>query len=322
MSDTNLKFANKLELRYVFNDRSYYMDAWILQRCEKEVLTLVRTLADMLDVKLRVYNEPHDKMNGFREKLAVAGEDSRAISVIINMFMRILSCPSLSVGGQLLVDRSEEDEAQMQKEIALLRRGLRLKDPGVTPSKRLLEQLNRSPRFCKCKSNFFEALKGYPKVVKLTMRELNEKDRSRSGVLEVKREQFDYFILRTDDLPTIKDNRANIEIISPVLKDSKYRWKGIYNKGGETIDFYMQDEEFKKQMFDDKISFTSGMCIECVLEINRKLSELGEVINVSYVVTTVIRTRFDKLEIVTPQGKRHLRKLEAEKKQLTLNLFD
>ena len=84
----------------------------------------------------------------------------------------------------------------------------------------------------------------------------------------------------------------------------------------------MQDEEFKKQMFDDKISFTSGMCIECVLEINRELSELGEVINVSYVVTTVIRTRFDKLEIVTPQGKRHLRKLEAEKKQLTLNLFD
>ena len=175
MSDTNLKFANKLELRYVFNDRSYYMDAWILQRCEKEILTLVRALEDMLDVKLRVYNEPHDKMNGFREKLAVAGEDSRAISVIINMFMRILSCPSLSVGGQLLVDRSEEDEAQMQKEIALLRRGLRLKDPGVTPSKRLLELLNRSPRFCKCKSNFFEALKGYPKVVKLTMRELNER---------------------------------------------------------------------------------------------------------------------------------------------------
>ena len=30
---------------------------------------------------------------------------------------------------------------------------------------------------------------------------------------------------------------------------------------------------------------------------------------------------FDKLEIVTPQGKRHLRKLEAEKKQLTLDLF-
>lgn len=133
----------------------------------------------------------------------------------------------------------------------------------------MIDLLNASPRFCKCKSNFYEALKGYPKVTKISVRELNEKDRSRSGSLEVKRDQFDYFILRSDDLPTVKDNKATIEIISPVLKDSKYRWKGIYNKGGETIDFYMQDEDFKKQMFEDKISFTSGMCIDCVLEIVR-----------------------------------------------------
>ena len=51
------------------------------------------------------------------------------------------------------------------------------------------------------------------------------------------------------------------------------------------------------------------------------MSELGEVVNVSYTVETVIRTRFDKMEIITPQGKQHLRKLEAEKKQLTLDLF-
>mgnify|MGYP000703671005 CR=1 FL=1 len=127
-------------------------------------------------------------------------------------------------------------------------------------------------------------------MTKISVRELNEKDRSRSGSLEVKRDQFDYLscVARS---ATVKDNKATIEIISPVLKDSKYRWKGIYNKGGETIDFYMQDEDFKKQMFEDKISFTSGMCIDCVLEIARRLSELGEVVNVSYTVTTVIRTR-------------------------------
>ena len=150
---------------------------------------------------------------------------------------------------------------------------------------------------------------------------MNESNRSRSGLLEVKRENFDYYILRSDDLPPVKDQRATIEIISPVLKDARYRWKGIYNKGGVTIDFYMQDEDFKKQMIDNKMAFSSGMCIDCVLEISRKLSELGEIINVSYVVTTVIRTRFDKMEILTPQGKRHLKKLEAEKRQLTLDLF-
>ena len=186
----------------------------------------------------------------------------------------------------------------------------------------MVDLLSSSPRFCKFKSNFYEALKGYPKVSKITLRELNENNRSRSGSLEVKRAQFDYFILRTDELPLLVDKNATIEIISPVLKDARYRWKGIYNKGGITIDFYMQDEDFKKQMIDDKIAFSSGRCIDCVLEISRRLSELGEIVNVSYVVTTVIRTRFGKMEIVTPQGKRHLRKLEAEKEQLTLDLFN
>ncbi|MCD8271096.1 MAG: hypothetical protein LUD46_23560 [Parabacteroides sp.] len=235
--------------------------------------------------------------------------------------MQVLTRPTLSVGGQPLVDRTRADDEKMQREIALLRRELKLKEPALTINREPIQLLASWPRFCKAKSNFYEALRGYPKVTKITLRELNENNHSRSGSLEVKREQFDYFILRSDDLPPVKDNKATIEIISPVLKDSRYRWKGIYNKGGETIDFYMQDEDFKKQMFDEKISFTSGMCIDCVLEIERKLSELGETINVSYTVTTVIRTRFDKMEIVTPQGKRHLRKLEAEKKQLTLDLF-
>ncbi|WP_455638675.1 hypothetical protein [Parabacteroides sp.] len=315
-----IKFENKLELRYYFNDKSNYIDAMIRQRCEKEVLSMVRALSDLLDVKMTIYCEPCPLV-GYREIWSVAGGSTRSISVLLNIFMQVLTRPTLSVGGQPLVDRTHADDEKMQREIALLRRELKLKEPALTINRELIQLLASWPRFCKAKSNFYEALRGYPKVTKITLRELNESNHSRSGSLEVKRELFDYFILRSDELPPVKDNKATIEIISPVLKDSRYRWKGIYNKGGETIDFYMQDEDFKKQMFDEKISFTSGMCIDCVLEIERKLSELGETINVSYTVTTVIRTRFDKMEIVTPQGKRHLRKLEAEKKQLTLDLF-
>lgn len=316
-----IKFDNKLELRYYFNDKSNYMDAMIKHRSEKEVLSLVRTLADMLDIKMTVYCESFAQQEGFREIWSVAGENSRLISVLLNLFMQVWTRPSLLVGGQPVVDRSVTDEEKMQREIALLRSNLRKKMPGITVTRELVELLSASPRFCKCKSNFYEAVRGYPKVTKFTLRELNENNRSRSGSLEVKREQFDYYILRSDELPSVKDNKATIEIISPVLKDARYRWKGIYNKGGETIDFYMCDEDFKKDMFDEKIAFKSGMCIDCVLEIQRKMSELGEVVNISYTVETVIRTRFDKMEIITPQGKRHLRKLEAEKKQLTFDLF-
>ena len=61
MSDSILKFANKLEIRYSFNNKSNYMDAMTKHRCEKEILTLIRSLADMLDVKLTVYNEPYER---------------------------------------------------------------------------------------------------------------------------------------------------------------------------------------------------------------------------------------------------------------------
>lgn len=160
MSDSILKFANKLEIRYSFNNKSNYMDAMTKHRCEKEILTLIRSLADMLDVKLTVYNEPYDKEGGFREKLGVAGESSRSISIVLNLVMQILTRPSLSVGGQPLMDRTPADEEEMQRELSKLRRELRLKTPGATPSHRLIDLLNASPRFCKCKSNFYEALKG------------------------------------------------------------------------------------------------------------------------------------------------------------------
>ncbi len=88
--------------------------------------------------------------------------------------MQILTRPSLSVGGQPLMDRTPADEEEMQRELSRkLRRELRLKTPGLRLH-RLIDLLNASPRFCKCKSNFYEALKGYPKVTKISVRELNE----------------------------------------------------------------------------------------------------------------------------------------------------
>ena len=53
-----IKFDNKLEIRYSFNDKSAYMDAWIKHRCEKEILSMLRVLADLLDVKMTAHCEP------------------------------------------------------------------------------------------------------------------------------------------------------------------------------------------------------------------------------------------------------------------------
>ena len=120
--NTGMKFLNKLELRYVFNEKSNYMDAVIRNRCEKEILTMIRALADMLDVRLMIYNEPAAiAADNYREIWAVAGENSRCISVILNLMMQVLVRKTLSVGGQPLGERSADDEALLQRETALFR---------------------------------------------------------------------------------------------------------------------------------------------------------------------------------------------------------
>lgn len=322
MDNSIIKFSNKLELHYYFSDSSNYMDALIKHRCEKEILSFVRYMADALDVKMTLHSEPYQK-GGFKEIWGIGGSNPRAISIVLSIVMQTLTRPlffSRKSGGSQL-DKDAYNEEKVQYETARFRKALKLSPTGGILTQEFLDLINSIPRVCKYKSNFFEALKGYPKVKKISVRELNERNNSKSGLREVKRDDFDAYILRSDELPSVKDNSATIEIISPVLKDSKYRWKGIYNKGGEIIDFYMNDADFKDDMFREKVTFVSGMCIDCVLCIERKLNELGDIVNISYTVETVIRTRFDKMVIVTPQGKRHLAKLKAEKQQLSLDLF-
>lgn len=321
MDNPTIKFYNKLELHYYFNDSSCYMDAQIKYRCERELLSFVRYVADMLDVKTTVYCEPYQK-GGFKEIWGLAGENPRAISIVLSIVMQTLTRPLVfSKKRSAHPEKEVYNEEKVQYEIARFRKELKLQTGGAILTNEWLDGVNSIPKISKYKSNFFEALRGYPKVKKISVRELNERGNSKSGLREVKREDFEAYILRSDGLPAVKDQNATIEIISPVLKDSKFRWKGIYNKGGELIDFYMNDPEFKEEMLNEKIAFKSGMCIDCVLEIERKLNEVGDTVPVSYTVHTVIRTRMDKLVIVTPQGKRHLARLKAEKQQLSLDFF-
>lgn len=158
----------------------------------------------MLDIKMTVYCESFAQQEGFREIWSVAGENSRLISVLLNLFMQVWTRPSLLVGGQPVVDRSVTDEEKMQREIALLRSNLRKKNARYYRDARVGGTAQRTPRFCKCKSNFYEAVRGYPKVTKFTLRELNENNRSRSGRWRSNADKFDYYILRSDELLPVK----------------------------------------------------------------------------------------------------------------------
>ena len=104
-------------------------------------------------------------------------------------------------------------------------------------------------------------------------------------------------------MPALIFDDAKIEIISPVLKQGDYKWRGIYN--GDPISFTMSDSDFKQDVMLKKVSFQNGSTIECVLTVARKLNEVGEVVPVNYTVGTVIEKVDGETRFQTVQGKRY-----------------
>ncbi|EOH9330705.1 hypothetical protein ACMEFY_000818, partial [Campylobacter jejuni] len=69
---------------------------------------------------------------------------------------------------------------------------------------------------------FYKKVENYEKIKKIGYQFNN------SNELIIEREQFKSFIIEENkDIETIEE--AEIEIISPVLKEGKYKWRGIYN---------------------------------------------------------------------------------------------
>lgn len=188
-------FANKLELRYCFNDKSIYMDAVVRNKCEKEMLALIRYIAELLDVKMMIYSEPFVKEGGYSEVWGIAGRNPRAHSIVLSIVMHLMA---LTPNGEWVVGSFDED--RLQEDVRQLRLQLREKKKTVLLPHGLILRLDALSRIRRCKSTFYEAVKSYPKVTRVAFREVNENNRSRSGTLEVKREQFAEFICKPGDL--------------------------------------------------------------------------------------------------------------------------
>lgn len=201
-------FANKLELRYGFNDKSDYIDAVVKNRCEKALLTIMQTVAEMLNVRMMIYNEPY-QADGFRELWAIAGRQTRDISIVLSITMQLLTRPTLSPKGDPIDILTQKEKEGLKQNLSELNRQLKEKKRLPLLPGELITRLNMLPRIRKCKTQFYEAVKSYPKIVKIAVRELNEKNRGRSAALEVKRDKFIYFIYKSVDEEDYIQQRIN-----------------------------------------------------------------------------------------------------------------
>lgn len=309
--------ASKIELHYFFSDESHTMDAVIRNKCEHEFLEIVKHVSTLFNVEFEIESEAYTE-GGLREWWSLTIKKNPTLAaILIGVLINVLS-------NYITTDRelNELQKQELRLSIEKLKQDLE-ENKEKTPTIHIENAtfiINNDIKVQKHKSNFYKNLDGYRKVIKIETTALSEENKPIDEPVPVERPDFAKFILTSDEMPSELDDLAVIEIVSPVLTNTNYKWKGIYK--GEPIDFSMKDKEFKDSVISDKETFKNGTYIECVLEISRKVSDFGEVKNSGYSVLTVIKKDDGISQVITKQGKRYLDEQDAKKRQLSLNFDD
>ncbi len=311
--------ANGIEFHYVFNDGMHSMDAYILNKCESELLAIIKQVSKDFQLQVSIDYLPLEE-GGLKSLLRAAGKSKIAVPLIVNLvagliLAKITDSPKeaarhaieeLVSNPELYKELKEKDS--IEKEIAIL---IQRKDS-------LINSLNENV-IIKRRSNYYDTLESYPRVQELTISSINEK---KEHITEktIHRWEFKDYILASDDLEPEIDDEAIIEIVSPVLKKGvkKNKWLGIYD--GAYIPFSMKSNEFKTQVQIGQVSFKNGTAITCQLEKQRGLDQEGNIKIKSYSVLEVYAIEQNEVRIETKEGV--IRRVRKKEKEAEIPLFD
>jgi len=295
----------KLELHYYLKNNSHALDAMTRNKCEHEYLSLVLEIARLLDIDIDIISLPSEE-GGFREYWDVLGKNSGQITVVLALIAIIISL--VPNRNDLKVERLENEIKNLKEQINNINNEKVKREMIVN----LSVKINQTSKIANYKSNFYDTLQNDSKIEFIdTSVYANGQIIEKSH--KIKRDEFPKFIINKNKLPVEIIENAKIEIISPVMRQGRYRWKGIYK--GETIDFYMLDKNFKSAVLNNKIDFNSSFFIECRLEIKKMIDDLGNIKIKSYYATLVLSYNYNDSHIETLQGKKYIQEKKFDNLQ-------
>lgn len=315
---------NSFEVHYWFNDDSHLMDAFIQNKCEYELLGIVKEIARQFEVEILIETAPLENGGLRRWFRIITREENRkatiTTAVLTTLLTILLTTPIAKITEKGIDKLFEDKEEQLLdhkiKEAQL--KNLELENSKLEREAEREEQvksLSENTVIKKKKSGYYEALKSYPKVIQVSY---VVHDESKNYNVVVPRESFEDYILSTDDLDPIIIEDAIIEIISPVLKKGHYKWMGIFK--GEIINFNMQSNEFKTLVQSREVEFKNGTSINCILRQRKKIDNEGQVKTVGYDVIQVNSYFENDNPVETTEGRKYRQRREADRQQL--GLFD
>ncbi len=290
------------ELHYYLRDNSHSIDSIIKNKCESEILAIIIEAANILDIDVNI-NAVLPAEGGFRDLWKLLGENSNQIMLLITILTLVMSRIPLSDPETEQLDKEIKQLTIEEKKLSIqkLKKELEEKSINTETVKKVADVVDKNLKITKRKSNFYSHLTYYPKVnqVGFNAKSIDDIKTNQDEKIVLSRD-FYKFILKSNKLSSLKDDSALIEIISPVLKEGRYKWKGIYNNA--PISFVMNDYSFREEVLSEKHSFKHGSTIKCELMIGRELNEVGDIAITGHTVTTVIEIRDGNSSITTPQG--------------------
>ncbi len=307
--------TNAVEVHYWFNDNTHLMDAYIQNKCEYELLGILKEISNAFRIEIVVETEPLEN-GGLRRwfKIASKEENKKApitITLITIVLTTVLVTPISTTISKVIEKRFEDTELKDLEKQKLKLEIEKLKQETSYN----IHTLDRNNVIKKKKSNFYESLDKYKKIDKIGFT-LSDNDKKTVEEKIVFRKSFKEFILITDELEPEEYDNVVIEIISPVLKKGKYKWMGIYK--GEPVSFSMKSKEFKEFIQQGQIQFKNGTSINCSLTIKKKIDNEG-IEKITNIEVNRVNYYFENDKpIETPEGRIYRKKKEAEKQQLNL----
>lgn len=314
--------SNYLEFHYQFNDDSHSMNAFVFNKCEGEILAVVRELSLKLKVNIEIETEPLEN-GGLRSWLKIKSKSDKVtikdlilIAAIGGLMSNIMTSPLTTAISEITKNTInllfEDDEITKLKELKE-KKQLQLDIFKIENELKIYSSQIDENVITKRRSNYYSTLKEYSKIENVSIA-LEDDNKQISFEQQIDKKDFNKFVLESDELDPIVESNAVIEVVSPVLKKGKYKWTGIYKD--DVIQFNMKSTEFKTLVQTGQIVFKNGFTFECELQINKKVTNEGIVINTSYDVLLVNQYYDNDNPIETPEGKRNRQKQEADKRQL------
>jgi hypothetical protein len=311
----------KLELHYYLSDNSHSMDAFVKNKAESELLKVFKEISDILELDLNFEIEALSE-GGIKEfiKILKKKKTKKQIAKIMAVIGVIFSGVLTNIISDQFTKNPELEKSQLEESqlnIKKLKKDLEKEDLTEEESTIIIQNLtviiSNTDKIKFHRSNFYSNLLKENKIEQISTTELDENNKPLSKEKKVLRENFNSFIVHKVKIDSEFIEDANIEIVSPVLKKGKMKWRGYYDN--KPISFNLMDSGFRNSVLNREVSFQNGTSIKCLLEFEKEMDDEGNIKITEINVFDVTNIFEGETTIITKRGK----EIIEEKKQMKLD---